>query len=228
MPPHHPAAEGGCQCPSIAPNPVIPTPSGLSESDHEDDRASRSEQPSPDGSPEREDSVSLLSLPSSYLHLNRVLGHHYMALAMTVRPPSHKSVTHSAPRENHQFVQPCGQMHVYNRYMFPAHGKRKHDEVNTPLSSMMWRTESERASEIFAEFVQNECQTYFPCSLCLLEILLTGLLSGFTQLRVALIGIIQSRHQVMLSCSLASLEESPDAGRYRPERGEVLRVQIKK
>ncbi|KAF8506776.1 hypothetical protein F5888DRAFT_1629943 [Russula emetica] len=56
----------------------------LQESDHEDDRASRSEQLLPDGSPEREDSVSLLSLPSSYLHLNRVLGHHYMALAMTV------------------------------------------------------------------------------------------------------------------------------------------------
>jgi hypothetical protein len=152
----------------------------LQESDHEDDRASRSEQPLPDGSPEREDSVSLLSLPSSYLHLSRVLGHHYLALAMTVRPPSHESVTLSAPRENHQFVQPCGQVHVYNRYLLPCTRKTKHDEVNTPLSSMTWRTESERASELFAEFVQNECQTYFPCSLCLLEILLTACSVGMT------------------------------------------------
>jgi len=94
MPPRHPAAGGGRQRPSTAPNPVSPTPTGgltatrprqtfeehrrqmresmgsevLQESDREDDRASRSGQPSPDGSleaREREDSVGLLSPPSS-------------------------------------------------------------------------------------------------------------------------------------------------------------------
>ena len=89
MPPRHPAAGGGRQRPSTAPNPVSPTPAGgltatrprqtfeghrrqlrqsigsevLQESDREDDRASRSGQPSPDGSleaREREDSVGLL------------------------------------------------------------------------------------------------------------------------------------------------------------------------
>jgi hypothetical protein len=92
MPPHHPAAAGGRQRSSTAPSPVSPTPAGLAatrprqtfdgrkqlsqsigsevlhESDCEDDRPSRSGQPSPDGSleaREREDSVGLLSLPSS-------------------------------------------------------------------------------------------------------------------------------------------------------------------
>ncbi|KAF8497822.1 hypothetical protein F5888DRAFT_1613094, partial [Russula emetica] len=93
MPPRHPAAGGGRQRPSTAPSPVSPTPAGLTttrprqtfeghrrqlrqsigsevlqESDREDDRASRSGQPSPDGSleaREREDSVGLLSPPSS-------------------------------------------------------------------------------------------------------------------------------------------------------------------
>ncbi|KAF8497809.1 hypothetical protein F5888DRAFT_1803273 [Russula emetica] len=93
MPPRHPAAGGGRQRPSTAPSPVSPTPAGLTatrprqtfeghrrqlrqsigsevlqESDREDDRASRSGQPCPDGSPEareREDSVGLLSPPSS-------------------------------------------------------------------------------------------------------------------------------------------------------------------
>jgi hypothetical protein len=94
MPPRHPAAAGGRQRPSTAPNPVSPTPASgltttrprqtleghrrqlrqsigsevLQESDREDDRASRSGQPSPDGSleaREREDSVGLLSAPSS-------------------------------------------------------------------------------------------------------------------------------------------------------------------
>src|SRR6266478_2038102 len=95
MHPRHPAAgAGGRQRPSTAPNPASPTPAGgltatrprqtleghrrqlrqsvgsepLPESDREDDRASRSGQPSPDGSleaREREDSVGLLSAPSS-------------------------------------------------------------------------------------------------------------------------------------------------------------------
>ena len=94
MPPRHPAAGGGRQRPSTAPNPVSSTPASgltatrprqtfeghrrqmrqsigsevLQESDREDDRASRSGQPSPDGSleaREREDSVGLLSAPSS-------------------------------------------------------------------------------------------------------------------------------------------------------------------
>jgi hypothetical protein len=93
MPPRHPAAGGGRQRPSTAPNPVSPSSAGglttsrprqtfeghhqlrqsigsevLQESDREDDRASRSGQPSPDGSleaREREDSVGLLSAPSS-------------------------------------------------------------------------------------------------------------------------------------------------------------------
>ena len=94
MPPRHPAAAGGRHRPSTAPNPVSPTPAGgltasrprqtfeghrrqlrqsigsevLQESDREDDRPSRSGQPSPDGSleaREREDSVGLLSPPSS-------------------------------------------------------------------------------------------------------------------------------------------------------------------
>jgi hypothetical protein len=94
MPPRHPAAAGGRQRPSTAPSPVSPTPTGgltatrprqtleghrrqlrhsigsevLQESDREDDRPSRSGQPSPDGSleaREREDSVGLLSPPSS-------------------------------------------------------------------------------------------------------------------------------------------------------------------
>jgi hypothetical protein len=94
MPPRHPAA--GRHRPATAPNPVSPTPEGgltatrprqtfeghrrelrhersigselLPESDRESDRASRSGQPSPDGSleaREREDSVGLLSAPSS-------------------------------------------------------------------------------------------------------------------------------------------------------------------
>jgi hypothetical protein len=119
------------------------------------------------------------------------------------KPPTHvffkpghcrgPAVSSTASRENHQFVQPCGEVHVYNRYLFPCTRKMKRDEVNAPLSGMTWRTESERANELFAELVQNECQIYFPCRLCLLEILLTGLPSGFTQLRVALIGVIQSR-----------------------------------
>ena len=97
MPPRHPAAgAGGRHRPATAPNPVSPTPAGgltatrprqtfeghrrelrhersigseLSpEFDRESDRASRSGQPSPDGSleaREREDSVGLLSAPSS-------------------------------------------------------------------------------------------------------------------------------------------------------------------
>jgi hypothetical protein len=94
MPPRHPAAgAGGRQRPATAPNPASPTPAGglsatrprqtfeehrlrhesvgselLPESDRESDRASRSGQPSPDGSleaREREDSVGLLSPPSS-------------------------------------------------------------------------------------------------------------------------------------------------------------------
>ena len=97
MPPRHPTAGGGRQRPSTAPSPASPTsptPAGgltasrprqtleghrrqlrqsigsevLQESDREDDRASRSGQPSPDGSleaREREDSVGLLSPPSS-------------------------------------------------------------------------------------------------------------------------------------------------------------------
>ncbi|KAI9453375.1 hypothetical protein F5148DRAFT_1277448 [Russula earlei] len=95
MPPRHPAAgAGGRQRPATAPDQVSPTPAGgltatrprqtfeehrhlrpdsmgseiLPESDREDDRASRSGQPSPDGSleaREREDSVGLLSAPSS-------------------------------------------------------------------------------------------------------------------------------------------------------------------
>ena len=95
MPPRHPAAgAGGRQRPATAPSPTSPTPSGgltasrarqtfeqhrrqlresigsevLQESDRESDRASRSGQPSPDGSleaREREDSVGLLSPPSS-------------------------------------------------------------------------------------------------------------------------------------------------------------------
>jgi hypothetical protein len=91
--PRRPAAEGGRQRPSTAPSPVSPTPTGgltatrprqtfegrrqlrqsigsevLQEPDREDDRASRSGQPSPDGSleaREREDSVGLLSPSSS-------------------------------------------------------------------------------------------------------------------------------------------------------------------
>ena len=96
MPPRHPAAgAGGRQRPATAPDPTSPTPAGgltatrprqtfeqprrhlrpdsaasqeLLESDREEDRASRSGQPSPDGSVEareREDSVGLLSAPSS-------------------------------------------------------------------------------------------------------------------------------------------------------------------
>ncbi len=96
MPPRHPAASaGGRQRPATAPSPASPSPAGgltatrprqtfeqprrhlrpdsagseqLLESDREDDRASRSGQPSPDGSleaREREDSVGLLSAPSS-------------------------------------------------------------------------------------------------------------------------------------------------------------------
>jgi hypothetical protein len=95
MPPRHPAAGAGSrQRPSTAPSPVSPTPAGgltttrprrtfeghrrqlrqsigsevVPESDREDDRPPRSGQPSPDGSleaREREDSVGLLSAPSS-------------------------------------------------------------------------------------------------------------------------------------------------------------------
>jgi hypothetical protein len=93
MSPRHPATGGGRQRPSTAPNPVPPTPASgltasrprqtfdgrrqlrqsigsevLQESDRKDDRASRSGQPSPDESlkaREREDSVGLLSAPSS-------------------------------------------------------------------------------------------------------------------------------------------------------------------
>jgi hypothetical protein len=97
MPPRHPAAgASGRHRPATAPNPVSPTPTGgltatrprqtfeghrrelrhersigseLSpDYDRESDRASRSGQPSPDGSleaREREDSVGLLSAPSS-------------------------------------------------------------------------------------------------------------------------------------------------------------------
>ena len=92
MPPRHPAAVGGRQRPSTAPSPASPTPAGLTatrprqtfegrrqlrqsigsevlhESDREDNRPSRSGQPSPDGSleaRERENSVGLLSPPSS-------------------------------------------------------------------------------------------------------------------------------------------------------------------
>lgn len=96
MPPRHPAAGvSGRQRAGTVPIPVSPTPVGAltttrprqqpalfdehqsqhprtesigSGSDHEDDRASRSDQPSPDGSleaREREDSVGLLSPPSS-------------------------------------------------------------------------------------------------------------------------------------------------------------------
>jgi hypothetical protein len=95
MPPHHPAAGAGSrQRPSTAPNLISLTPAGgltaayprqtfegyrrqlhqsigselVPESDREDDRPSRSGQSSPDGSleaREREDSVGLLSPPSS-------------------------------------------------------------------------------------------------------------------------------------------------------------------
>ena len=92
MPPRHPAAAGGRQRPSTAPSPTSPTPVGLMatrprqmfegrrqlrqsigsevlhESHREDNRPSRSGQPSPDGSleaRERENSVGLLSPPSS-------------------------------------------------------------------------------------------------------------------------------------------------------------------
>jgi hypothetical protein len=93
--PRHPAAGGGRQRPSTAPGPVSPAPTGgltatrprqtfegrrqlrqsigsevLQEPDREDDRASCSGQPSPDGLLEarkREDSVRLLSPPSSQL-----------------------------------------------------------------------------------------------------------------------------------------------------------------
>ncbi|KAH9953468.1 hypothetical protein BC827DRAFT_134941 [Russula dissimulans] len=96
MPPRHPAAgASGRHRPTTTPTPVSPTPAGgltdtrprhtfeerhrylrpdsmgsqvLPESDREEDRASRSGQPSPDGSleaREREDSVGLLSPPSS-------------------------------------------------------------------------------------------------------------------------------------------------------------------
>jgi len=96
MPPRHPAAgAGGRQRPATAPGPASPTPVGglsatrprrtfeqprrhlrpdsaaseeLLEEDREEDRASRSGQPSPDGSVEareREDSVGLLSAPSA-------------------------------------------------------------------------------------------------------------------------------------------------------------------
>ena len=87
MPPHHPAAAGGCQRPPTAPSPVSPTPASLMatrprqmfegrrqlrqsigsevlhESDREEDRPSHSGQPSPDSSleaRERKNSVGLL------------------------------------------------------------------------------------------------------------------------------------------------------------------------
>jgi hypothetical protein len=92
MPPRHLAAVGGRQRPSTAPSPISPTPVGPTamrprqtfkgrrqlrqsigsgvprEFDREDDCASRSGQPSPDGSLEarkRQGSVGLLSAPSS-------------------------------------------------------------------------------------------------------------------------------------------------------------------
>ena len=126
MPPRHPAAGGGRQRPSTAPNPVSPTTAGgltasrprqsfeghrqlrqsigseiFQESDREDDRASRSGQPSPDGSleaREREDSVGLLSAPSS----QPSLGHRYMVHATAVRHPSHESAALSDPALVHE------------------------------------------------------------------------------------------------------------------------------
>jgi hypothetical protein len=103
----------------------------------------------------------------------------------------HRSaVSSTAPRQNHKLVQPCCKVHIYNRHLFPCTWNLK---VNTHLSDMTWRTEGERASELLAEFVQDECQTNFPCRFCLLKILLTSLPSRLAQLRVALIGVIQSR-----------------------------------
>jgi len=87
--PHHPATGAGSrQRPSTAPSSISPSPAGslaatrpwqtfgsevsyqglVPESDREDDRPSHSGQPSPDGllePREREDSVGLLSPPSS-------------------------------------------------------------------------------------------------------------------------------------------------------------------
>ena len=110
IPPCHPAVSGSQQCPSTAPNPVSPTLAGgltatrtrqmfeghrrqlcqsmgsevLQDSDCEDDHASRSGQPSPDGSLEackRKDSVCLLSPPSS----QPSLGCPHLAHAMRAR-----------------------------------------------------------------------------------------------------------------------------------------------
>jgi hypothetical protein len=44
------------------------------------------------------------------------------------------AVSGTAPRENHQFVQPRGEVHVYNRYLFPCTRKTKRDEVNVYLA----------------------------------------------------------------------------------------------
>jgi hypothetical protein len=124
MPPRHPAAPGGRQRPSTAPSPVSPIPAGgltttrprqtfeghrrqqrhsigsevLHESDCEDERPPRSGQPSPDGSleaREREDSVGLLSAPSSQPSPRAsLLGSRN---GMVARLLSHESVVLSVP-----------------------------------------------------------------------------------------------------------------------------------
>jgi hypothetical protein len=124
MPPHHPAAPGGRQRPSTAPSPVSPIPAGgltttrprqtfeghrrqqhhsigsevLHESDCEDERPPSSGQPLPDGSleaREREDSVGLLSAPSSQPSPRAsLLGSRN---GMVARLLSHESVVLSVP-----------------------------------------------------------------------------------------------------------------------------------
>jgi hypothetical protein len=120
MPPGHPATGGGRQRPSTGPNTVSLTPAGgltasrlrqtfeghhqlrqsigsevLQESDREDDRASRSRQPSPAHS--RRANAKILFAFFLHLHLSRVLGHPYLVQATAVRHPSHESAALSDP-----------------------------------------------------------------------------------------------------------------------------------
>lgn len=71
-------------------------PAVLQESDCKDDCASRSGQPSLDGSLEARKSKRLCWY-CLHLHLSRVLRHYCLTHATAVRPPSHESASLSAP-----------------------------------------------------------------------------------------------------------------------------------
>ena len=127
MPSRHPAAGGGCQHPSTAPNTVSPTPAGvltasrprqtserhrrqlrqgiglevLEESDRKDDRASLSDSLHLMDHSKRTNAKILLDY-CLHLHLSRALGHRYLVHATAVWHPSHESAALSDPALVHE------------------------------------------------------------------------------------------------------------------------------